>query len=166
MGAAASEYMPIFWNKRNIKNIANGVDKNQIIFRTKLLMGMASGGIGSFVGTPSELAFVRLSNDSKLPESRVETTTTLETASPELQGKMALPNCGLERKSPSCMPWRNATYNLSIQNPVLIKTWLGSHSTLPRPSNGLGSFFPVLHTIPHIHLSSGKKLGRSSSFVV
>jgi hypothetical protein len=148
------------------KNIANGVDKNQIIFRTKLLMGMASGGIGSFVGTPSELVFVRMSNDSKLSESSVETTTMLETASPELQGKMTLPYCALERKLPSCMPWRNATYNLSIQNPVFIKKWSGSHSTLPRLSNGLGSFFPVLHTIPHIHLSSGKMLGWSSSFVV
>jgi solute carrier family 25 oxoglutarate transporter 11 len=30
-------------------------------------MGMTSGGIGSFVGTPSELALVRMSNDNKLP---------------------------------------------------------------------------------------------------
>jgi len=30
-------------------------------------MGMTSGGIGSFVGTPSELALVRMSADSKLP---------------------------------------------------------------------------------------------------
>ena len=33
-------------------------------------MGMTSGGIGSFVGTPSELALVRMSNDSKLPEKQ------------------------------------------------------------------------------------------------
>lgn len=52
-----------------LKNIANGVDKNQILLTTKLLMGMTSGGIGSFVGTPSELALVRMSNDSKLPEN-------------------------------------------------------------------------------------------------
>ena len=32
-----------------------------------MLMGLTSGGIGSFVGTPSELALVRMSNDSKLP---------------------------------------------------------------------------------------------------
>eukprot|EP00934_Nitzschia_sp_Nitz4_P002916 Nitzschia sp. Nitz4//scaffold97_size77645//56683//57609//NITZ4_005525-RA/size77645-processed-gene-0.96-mRNA-1//-1//CDS//3329560677//2906//frame0 len=51
-------------------NIANGVDKNAIPFSTKLLMGCTSGGIGSFVGTPSELALVRMSNDSKLPADR------------------------------------------------------------------------------------------------
>lgn len=49
-------------------NLDKGVDKNLIPFATKLLMGMTSGGIGSFVGTPSELALVRMSNDSKLPE--------------------------------------------------------------------------------------------------
>lgn len=30
-------------------------------------MGLCSGGIGSFIGTPSELALVRMSADSKLP---------------------------------------------------------------------------------------------------
>lgn len=35
-----------------------------------MLMGMTSGGIGSFIGTPSELALVRMSNDSKLPEKQ------------------------------------------------------------------------------------------------
>jgi len=49
------------------KNIAAGLPKNQIAFGAKLLMGMTSGGIGSFVGTPSELALVRMSNDNKLP---------------------------------------------------------------------------------------------------
>lgn len=51
------------------RNVAQGVDKNNIFLSTKLLMGMTSGGIGSFVGTPSELALVRMSNDSKLPAS-------------------------------------------------------------------------------------------------
>jgi solute carrier family 25 oxoglutarate transporter 11 len=51
-------------------NIAAGLPKNQIAFGTKLLMGMTSGGIGSFVGTPSELALVRMSNDNKLPEKQ------------------------------------------------------------------------------------------------
>lgn len=41
-----------------------------IPFVRKLAMGMTSGGIGSFVGTPSELALVRMSNDSKLPEAQ------------------------------------------------------------------------------------------------
>mmetsp|Transcript_33044 Transcript_33044/g.36987 ORF Transcript_33044/g.36987 Transcript_33044/m.36987 type:complete len:312 (+) Transcript_33044:46-981(+) len=49
------------------KNLAAGLPKNQIAFGAKLLMGMTSGGIGSFIGTPSELALVRMSNDSKLP---------------------------------------------------------------------------------------------------
>lgn len=52
------------------KNIANGLAKTDIPFVTKLGMGMTSGGIGSFVGTPSELALVRMSNDSKLPEDQ------------------------------------------------------------------------------------------------
>jgi solute carrier family 25 oxoglutarate transporter 11 len=47
------------------KNIDAGLPKNQIAFGAKLLMGMTSGGIGSFIGTPSELALVRMSNDSK-----------------------------------------------------------------------------------------------------
>jgi len=32
-----------------------------------MLMGLTSGGIGSFIGTPSELALVRMGNDKKLP---------------------------------------------------------------------------------------------------
>jgi len=52
------------------KNVEAGLDKNQIAFTAKLLMGMTSGGIGSFIGTPSELALVRMSNDSKQPENQ------------------------------------------------------------------------------------------------
>lgn len=52
------------------KNVEAGLDKNKIAFASKLLMGMTSGGIGSFVGTPSELALVRMSNDSKLAENQ------------------------------------------------------------------------------------------------
>ena len=37
---------------------------------TKMAMGLCSGGIGSFVGTPSELALVRMSADSKLPRKQ------------------------------------------------------------------------------------------------
>jgi solute carrier family 25 oxoglutarate transporter 11 len=48
-------------------NIQNGLDKNAIPLSSKMLMGLTSGGIGSFVGTPSELALVRMSNDKKLP---------------------------------------------------------------------------------------------------
>jgi len=56
--------------KAQQKNISSGLPKNQIAFGAKLLMGMTSGGIGSFIGTPSELALVRMSNDSKLPEKQ------------------------------------------------------------------------------------------------
>lgn len=45
------------------KNEGNG----NIPFSRKLAMGSIAGGIGSFVGTPSELALVRMSADSKLP---------------------------------------------------------------------------------------------------
>lgn len=59
-------YAFLLENAQN-KNVAAGLDKNAIPFVTKLIMGCTSGGIGSFVGTPSELALVRMSNDSKLP---------------------------------------------------------------------------------------------------
>ncbi|CAB9529577.1 Putative mitochondrial 2-oxoglutarate/malate carrier protein [Seminavis robusta] len=49
-------------------NIAAGLEKNAIPLAHKMAMGLTSGGIGSFVGTPSELALVRMSADSKLPE--------------------------------------------------------------------------------------------------
>lgn len=52
------------------KNIAAGLDKNSISLSSKMLFGLTSGGIGSFVGTPSELALVRMSNDKKLPEEK------------------------------------------------------------------------------------------------
>lgn len=48
-------------------NVKAGLDKNAISLSSKMLMGLTSGGIGSFVGTPSELALVRMSNDKKLP---------------------------------------------------------------------------------------------------
>jgi solute carrier family 25 oxoglutarate transporter 11 len=38
-----------------------------ISFSHKLAMGAIAGGIGSFVGTPSEVALVRMAADSKLP---------------------------------------------------------------------------------------------------
>ena len=50
-----------------LANVEAGRAKNDISFGKKLTMGCISGGIGSFVGTPSELALVRLSADSKLP---------------------------------------------------------------------------------------------------
>ncbi|VEU36509.1 unnamed protein product [Pseudo-nitzschia multistriata] len=47
----------------------HGGSAENVPFASKLGMGMISGGIGSFVGTPSELALVRLTNDGKLPEA-------------------------------------------------------------------------------------------------
>jgi len=48
---------------------SHGGSADAVPFSLKLGMGMLSGGIGSFVGTPSELALVRLTNDGKLPLS-------------------------------------------------------------------------------------------------
>jgi len=53
--------------KAQLKNVQQGKPKDMIPFHSKLLMGCTSGGIGSFVGTPSELALVRMTGDSKLP---------------------------------------------------------------------------------------------------
>lgn len=53
--------------KAQLKNMAQGRDKHDVPFVRKLLMGCTSGAIGSFVGTPSEIALVRMSNDAKLP---------------------------------------------------------------------------------------------------
>lgn len=47
------------------KKLKQGND--HISFASKLGMGCIAGGIGSFVGTPSEVALVRMSADSKLP---------------------------------------------------------------------------------------------------
>lgn len=48
-------------------NLAAGLPKNAIPIQQKLLMGVTSGGIGSLVGCPAEVALVRMSADSKLP---------------------------------------------------------------------------------------------------
>lgn len=50
-------------------NVKAGLDANAVPLASKMLFGLTSGGIGSFVGTPSELALVRMGNDRKLPES-------------------------------------------------------------------------------------------------
>jgi solute carrier family 25 (mitochondrial oxoglutarate transporter), member 11 len=52
--------------KNSSRSDTSDTDKN-ITFATKLGMGCISGGIGSLVGTPSEVALVRMSADSKLP---------------------------------------------------------------------------------------------------
>lgn len=59
-------YAYLLENAQNA-NIEAGLDKNAISLPSKMLFGLTSGGIGSFVGTPSELALVRMSNDKKQP---------------------------------------------------------------------------------------------------
>lgn len=59
-------YAYLLENAQN-ENVAAGLAKNAISLPSKMLFGLTSGGIGSFVGTPSELALVRMSNDKKLP---------------------------------------------------------------------------------------------------
>jgi solute carrier family 25 oxoglutarate transporter 11 len=60
-------YAFLLENAQN-KNLAAGLEKNAIPIQQKLLMGVTSGGIGSLVGCPAEIALVRLSADSKLPQ--------------------------------------------------------------------------------------------------
>jgi solute carrier family 25 oxoglutarate transporter 11 len=50
-----------------LKNEKDGKERNDITFSGKVRMACISGAIGSFVGTPSELALVRMTADSKLP---------------------------------------------------------------------------------------------------
>jgi solute carrier family 25 oxoglutarate transporter 11 len=47
--------------------LRNNGNASDISFAQKLAMGSVSGGIGSFVGTPSEVALVRMSADSRFP---------------------------------------------------------------------------------------------------
>jgi len=63
--------------RANLENQKAGRRKGDIPFRDKLLMGCISGGIGSFVGTPSELALVRMSADSKLPPEQRRNYTSV-----------------------------------------------------------------------------------------
>ena len=53
--------------RSKLENTQAGKDPMDISFTSKLIMGAAAGAIGSAVGTPSELALVRMSADSKLP---------------------------------------------------------------------------------------------------
>lgn len=59
-------YAYLLENAQNA-NVKAGLDKNAISLPSKMIMGLTSGGIGSFIGTPSELALVRMGNDRKLP---------------------------------------------------------------------------------------------------
>jgi solute carrier family 25 oxoglutarate transporter 11 len=83
--------------KAQDKNIAEGRPKDDISFVTKLLMGCTSGSIGSFVGTPSELALVRMGADSKLPAA-------------ERRGYKNVVDCVLriQREEGSLRLWRGA----------------------------------------------------------
>eukprot|EP00466_Bigelowiella_natans_P002224 jgi/Bigna1/44307/e_gw1.93.20.1 len=50
-------------------NRAKSQRDGPVPFTQKLLMGCLSGGVGSFTGTPSELAMVRMGADKRLPEA-------------------------------------------------------------------------------------------------
>jgi len=59
------------------EKIKHGGNADKISFGSKLAMGSLSGGIGSFVGTPSEVALVRMSADSKLPPAERRNYTSV-----------------------------------------------------------------------------------------
>jgi len=62
-------YSYLLESSKNKNKGSSGNSNYEVPFLHKLGMGSVSGGIGSFVGTPSELALVRLSNDGKLPKA-------------------------------------------------------------------------------------------------
>mmetsp|Transcript_7017 Transcript_7017/g.17304 ORF Transcript_7017/g.17304 Transcript_7017/m.17304 type:complete len:368 (+) Transcript_7017:293-1396(+) len=65
--------------KQQLLNLSqNNKPKNDISFQAKLGMGSISGAIGSFVGTPSEVALVRMSADSKLPVGERRNYTSVQ----------------------------------------------------------------------------------------
>ena len=64
--------------KQQLINLDQGRPKNDISFQAKLGMGSISGAIGSFVGTPSEVALVRMSADSKLPIDQRRNYTSVQ----------------------------------------------------------------------------------------
>lgn len=39
-------------------------------FPTKILIGMIAGGIGAFIGTPAEVALIRMTADGRLPPEK------------------------------------------------------------------------------------------------
>lgn len=98
--------------KAQAKNVAEGREKNDISFTTKLGMGCTSGSIGSFVGTPSELALVRMGADSKLPVA-------------EQRGYKNVIDCILriQREEGTTKLWRGAT-------PTVVRATLLSACTL------------------------------------
>lgn len=84
--------------KAKINNETAGRPKDDISFAKKLAMGSVSGAIGSFVGTPSEVALVRMSADSKLPPT-------------EQRNYSSVGNClmRISREEGAIHLWRGAT---------------------------------------------------------
>ncbi|XP_002160691.1 mitochondrial 2-oxoglutarate/malate carrier protein isoform X1 [Hydra vulgaris] len=52
----------------NLTDNFKGADGN-ISFSQKCLFGMIAGAVGAFVGTPAEIALIRMTNDGRLPKS-------------------------------------------------------------------------------------------------
>lgn len=72
------------------EKIKHGGNADKITFGQKLAMGSISGGIGSFVGTPSEVALVRMSADSKLPVDQRRNYTSVGNCLRRIAGEEGL----------------------------------------------------------------------------
>lgn len=56
--------------RARIQQNRNSPIPKDVSFLSKLGIGCAAGGIGSFIGTPTEVALVRMASETKLPPSR------------------------------------------------------------------------------------------------
>lgn len=94
----------------------------------KMAMGTLSGGIGSFVGTPSELALVRMTADSRLPVEERRGYTSVVNCLTRIAKEEGLPNL-----------WKGSLVTI-IRASVLSAVMLGSSSEikvqLPHYSGG------------------------------
>lgn len=63
-------YSFLLERRKAVNAAATTGDATEISFGDKLIMGATAGGIGSLIGTPSELALVRMSADGRLPPAQ------------------------------------------------------------------------------------------------
>lgn len=131
--------------KAQLRNVKAGRDKNSISFGRKLLMGSTSGAIGSFVGTPSELALVRMSADSKLPKA-------------EQRNYKNVVDCiaRIAREEGATKLWRGATPTV-LRATTLSACQLGVTSEIKEKLTKSGVFGPdgqVLYGVPLLFCST------------